>query len=396
MTSADCALCGSQITALNDSEEHVIANALGGRLKVRSFLCAPCNSSTGHRWDAELASQLQVLCLLVGGDRERGQTSPLVVTTTTGQALRITPDQGLSLAHPSYKAEKTENGLRISFVARTMAEARQRLRELKAKYPTIDLEAAEAQVRSSWAWPEGLMNHSFQIGGPAASRALVKSVAAFAFHSGLPANAFADAIAYLRRAEEPPPLGWYYATDPLGGRLEGTPVTCVGVHANPRTGMVLGYAEYFGIHRAVVALGDGYTGAEVRAVHGFDPRTGAVLPVTIDLPFDADELQAIFRYERIPAGVIEGACEPILLGALRRQAEAEPRRVIGEAFDHALATCGLAPDQEISAEAVHQIAALATDYLTPWLLHHLSRGRPLGRPPAPAMRADPDGLGRTD
>jgi hypothetical protein len=47
-----CALCETAITAENDSDEHLIPNALGGRRKVSGFLYRDCNSRTGEAWDA--------------------------------------------------------------------------------------------------------------------------------------------------------------------------------------------------------------------------------------------------------------------------------------------------------------------------------------------------------
>lgn len=44
-TDARCAVCGTSLVEENASREHVFPNAIGGRKKVRSFLCAACNNS---------------------------------------------------------------------------------------------------------------------------------------------------------------------------------------------------------------------------------------------------------------------------------------------------------------------------------------------------------------
>ena len=43
MSERICVLCESQITDGNDSRKHLIPNAIGGRRKVRGFLCNICN-----------------------------------------------------------------------------------------------------------------------------------------------------------------------------------------------------------------------------------------------------------------------------------------------------------------------------------------------------------------
>jgi hypothetical protein len=380
-----CLLCPAPITADNDSSEHVLTNAVGGRLKVRGLVCKPCNDRTGHDWDAILADQLHALCLLVGVDRERGETPPLTVKTTTGQTIRMTAADGMYLPKPSYEEVLTETGVQIRLSARTMAEARRMIEGAKAKYAQIDVEASLAQAQHQWSAPDGYMHHQFVVGGFQAGRSIVKSALVFAIHAGLSREDCAPAVAFLKDpADITPPLGWYYATDVLQGRPPQTPVTCVGVHANPHTGLVLGYVEYFGFHRAVVELGRDYTGPEVRAAYGFDPRTGEEIPLAIALPFDAAELTAIFDDQRIPEGSQEAALREILPQALARQVESEQERVFGSAVRYALERTGLKPGDEITPEYAQQIAADVTNYVKPWIAHRLAlQRRPAPPPPGP-------------
>ncbi len=378
-----CVLCTVRITDDNDSAEHVLPNAVGGRLKVRGFICKPCNDRTGHNWDAQLADQLQALCLLIGVARERGATPPLTVQTTTGQILKMTARDGLFPSRPSYEATPTETGMQIRISARTMAEARRMIEGARAKHPQIDVEASLAQAQQQWSAPDGYMHHQFYVGGFQAGRSIVKSALAYAVHAGLSPDVCAGAVAFLRNpADITPPLGWYYASDVVEGRPARTPLTCVGVHADPRTGLVLGYVEYFGFHRAVVELGHDYPGPDVRSIHGFDPRTGETLKLSIALPFDENEVTAIFDYQRIPDGSQELALHEVLLQALGRQAESEKERVFGSAVKYALSRTGLKPGEPITAEYAEQIAADVTQYVTPWIVHRLGLSR-RSTPPGP-------------
>ena len=61
-----CALCGCEITDRNDSEEHVIPQAIGGKLSVWGFICKDCNGRTGWGWDSVLSKQLNPLSLFFG------------------------------------------------------------------------------------------------------------------------------------------------------------------------------------------------------------------------------------------------------------------------------------------------------------------------------------------
>ena len=68
-----CFLCGCEITNRNDSEEHVIPQAIGGKLSVWGFVCKSCNDRTGRKWDSVLTQQLNPLSLFFGIVRERGE-----------------------------------------------------------------------------------------------------------------------------------------------------------------------------------------------------------------------------------------------------------------------------------------------------------------------------------
>src|ERR1700733_14390364 len=126
-----CIVCDCALTSTNDSIEHVIPNSIGGRLKVRGFICTSCNNSAGAGWDAELARQAHSLCLFLGITRERGEYPPLFVVTTAGEEFNLLPGGGLALANPSYTKIPTETGAQIRVTARDLAEAKRMLAGMK-------------------------------------------------------------------------------------------------------------------------------------------------------------------------------------------------------------------------------------------------------------------------
>jgi len=72
MANRKCALCDDDLTHENETLEHVIPNAIGGRKKISGFICVTCNNETGEHWDSELAKQLNPFSLLFSISRERG------------------------------------------------------------------------------------------------------------------------------------------------------------------------------------------------------------------------------------------------------------------------------------------------------------------------------------
>lgn len=373
---SSCVICGKPITADNDSDEHVISEAIGGRLSVRGFLHTVCNNDAGRTWDAELARQLQPLILHFGVKR-RKRPPRLAVKTTAGEELLLGPDGRLGLQKPMIKTEPSPQGMRYQISVGSQKEARQVLAGLKRKYPDIDVEKELAQAQVTTAYPVGAIHHQLDFGGAVSGRSIVKSALALAHKINIPLESCAEAVTYLRQAEAPACFGYYYASDLLAQRPAEVPLHCVAVDADPKTGLVLGYAEYFGIHRVVLCLGRTHKGSAIKGVYAIDPRNGKKLDLKVHLRFSEREIEAIYAYEMIPDGSMQAAFASVFPAVLKRQHEAERARVIGAAVEYAFANCGAKPGEMLTEEHIKKLSGLIGQRMTPWLLANIQRRRPM-------------------
>jgi len=379
---ATCALCPTVLTDQTRSEEHVILNAIGGRMMIDDFICKDCNDTTGYDWDAPLAAQLNGLSIFCAITRDRGRSPSHRTITTEGKALVVRPDGHMTPATPRFEETEIDGRVQVSFTARTLAEARTMLRGIKKKYPKTDIAALEANLKIESYYPQGLLKESFSIEGATAGRSIVKSALALAVHAGIAAGDCQDALDYLRGSDGEPCFGYYYEHDPVAERPEGMPLRCVSVSADPANGLVLGYVEFFGSYRMVVCLGRDYTGLAVRQTYAVDPRNGEALDLKVDLNIGPDDIGPIYAYERIPEGSVETAFSSVIAEAYRRNQERTQTRAITTAFTSALETMGLKEGDVLSDEQVQRFAAVATDNLMPYLEHLvITRLRP--RAPAP-------------
>lgn len=377
-----CALCPTELTDQTRSEEHVILNAIGGRMLVDDFICKRCNDTTGHAWDAQLAAQLNGLSIFCAITRDRGAPPPHRTITTEGEALAVHPDGYMTLAAPRFEETQVDGRVQVSFTARTLAEARKMLRGVKAKYPKTDTAALEADLKVETYYPRGYLKETFSIDGATAGRSIVKSALALAVHAGIAARDCQDALDYLLGSGGEPCFGYYYEDDPVEGRPEGMPLHCVSVSADPAERLVLGYVEFFGIYRMVVCLGRDYTGPAMCLTYAVDPRSGETLDLKVRLKVGLNDIGPIYAYERIPEGSMEAAFRAVIAEAYRRNQERAQTRAITTAFASALETMGLHQGDELSDEQVQQFAAIMTDNLTPYL-EQLVATRLRPRPPAP-------------
>lgn len=377
---SSCAICGDPITAENDSKEHLIPEAIGGRLKVKGFICRHCNNNAGSTWDAKLSAQLHPLSLLFGVERQRGTTPGLAITTTAGEELTMKPGGGFVHTKPSFLEEAAPEGVKIQIAARSMEEAKRILAGVKRKYPNIDVDHAVANAQAYYTYPKGMVQHQLEFGGEVSGRSIVKSALALAHHAGIPVKSCEDALNYLRDPAATPCFGYYYASDLVTDRSTETPLHCVSIEANPDTGMILGYAEYFGIQRAVVCLGRNYVGDPRQACYAIDPRTGGQLDLSIHLSFSEMDLEAIYDYRMVPDGAIVEAFNRVVPEALKRKHEGERDRVISQAVEYGFANCGAKPGEILTEAHVKKLSGLIIEKMMPFILHNLARQEPVPPP----------------
>jgi hypothetical protein len=157
-----CVFCESEITKGNDSSEHVIPNSIGGRKKVRGFLCRTCNNSLGQSWDAKLAAQLNWFSLSIGIERERGSNPEETVRTVDGTELRLKADGTMTRKESFFQVTESDGIASIRMFARTEREAHKMLYCIKKKYPKFDLEGELRNLRLTPYKVESALQHRLE------------------------------------------------------------------------------------------------------------------------------------------------------------------------------------------------------------------------------------------
>lgn len=396
----NCMICGTAI--IDDSEdekvrdtfEHLFPESIGGRKGVRRFIHRGCNSTTGSTWDTELATQLQPLCLMFDIARQRGVTPDLAIVTSADERLTLGPTGQLKLTDPQF--EKTTNDAgqtAYSIKARSMKEARRMLRGLKKKHPNLDVEAELAKATLQETHAEGLVHHDLRLVVEDGGRSIVKSCLAMAFANGIDWTFCDHALRYIRDPNGEPCFGYYQERDLVSGRQAGMPLHCLAVHANPSSGLILCYAEYFGIHRIVACLGDSYAGPVIQKCYAFDPRDGSEQDVSVDLTFSRSDVDEIYAYKRYSADDMKATVDAIIGPELKRQNDAEQRRLVSREVDKAFDNCGAAPGEILTKEHLQKISRSIAEGMAPFLIRRMSAIEPmLNRRARRAQKAKNSGL----
>lgn len=368
MYDKQCVLCDTPITSDNTTREHIIPMAIGGRRTVTGFICRACNSKTGQTWDAKLAEQLKFLSLFLGIRRQKGTVPSMRIPTLGGDEIEMRPNQQLTLA-PTFEKTICGKSTRIDIRARSIHEMHDRLKDIKRRYPTLDLQGMLSDVESHKVYVDDPMTLTVDCGGPESSRAMVKSTVALAFDAGVDPADCDLAVEYLRNEDAEQCFYAYYERDLVRNRKPGNPLHCVYVAGSPADRTIMGYVELYGIIRKVVCLAKNYSGEEFSRLYVVDPTGGATPSVDMANLRLAEYVAAESQtQETLSRGMVSAANDVIGTGqaAARRR---ELDRLIVEGWNRYLNESGKGEGDEMTEEDIRALTSRIMDSLTPFLLH---------------------------
>lgn len=93
-----------------------------------------------------------------------------------------------------------------------------------------------------------------KIDGIPAGKSMTKTILAWASVSGIDIHKCSDALNFLHGTGKPC-FGWCNDKDLVTNRPSGEILNCLAISANPETGLILGYVEYYNFIKAVMCLG---------------------------------------------------------------------------------------------------------------------------------------------
>ena len=375
MSLPECALCDIEISESNDTKEHIIPNAIGGRRKIKGFICNLCNNKSGDDWESELAKQLNPLSLFFGISRDRGSTPSQVFETTGGDKLKLNAEGSMDIHKPEYTETSLDSGMQISINARSMQEAKKMLKGVKRKYPQVNIDDLLENAKTKSSYCPDMLKINLSFGGQNSGRSIVKSALALAVDSGIDPKSCEHARAYLLNDDAEACFGYYYEKDLLPKRPEEIPLHCVTVVGSPSTKQLLGYVEYFGVQRMVICLSTSYTGADFTSTYAINPINGEELDLVVDLKLSNEDIQATYNYKKIPDGAVVDIFNKLIPIGMAASAEKEKNRVLNQAVEYAYANCGAEAGRELTQEQKRRLPSLMMEKLEPYLFHLLSQAR---------------------
>lgn len=373
MQQKQCALCSVPLTNENKTAEHIIPNAIGGRKKVRWFICRDCNSKKGNSWDAALAAELNPLCLILGIARQKGAVPSRSFETIGGQGITLNANGQMTFNNPRAQIKEKDGELYIDVKARTPLEAKKLLSGFKRDYPDLNVDAIISKMDNQPTYLDDPVKMSFQFDGPLIGRSVVKSALAFAFCEGIKPSLCKEALAYLKDKDASPCFGFYYQSDPILNRPNEGIFHCVGITGSSEQGTLLAYVEFFGAQRNVVCLAKNYIGPNIHSIYAIDPTNGEQLDLSFEIPVAQKDIEALYQHKMVPTGAMESAFKSPLRYAQRLDHERSTNQSIGDAVDYAFKKCGAVDGEEMTREQVKDLANLMTKRISPFIKRRIRR-----------------------
>jgi hypothetical protein len=242
-----CIGCNEALTARNNSDAHVIPNALGGCLSATGILCSSANGALNELADKPLIEAFGAWPTILDVPRDRAGNPPAIFKMTTGHRIRQDADGGRTQLDHVYSQTEMDDGLKIEISTPTWKAMRQRIAQVKKQHPQFDTEAALKQAMATKVMPEGLESlpvnfHPIKV-FPGVFAALWLFCIVKTGHVLMPWSKLISLLVNFREGRIP--LHLRYLPDGLPGlRGPDIPITHrLVLRTVPSKGLLIGYAQ---------------------------------------------------------------------------------------------------------------------------------------------------------
>jgi hypothetical protein len=314
MAMQKCRGCGATLTAANDSEAHVIPNALGGHLKPKGIICRICNTKLDALADNALIEAFGDWPTLLDIPRDRGTNPSKLIETRNGRRVRLERDGSMTAVDVLYDVASAEGGHKVQIAAGDMKTFRQLLKRAEKQFPQFDPKVAEQYARKVGIQDDDLLKMGLDFSPEAVFGGVITAIWLYLIVTT--GRAFMDWDRLIAVIKEMQTHGgtFRYMVDGLPG-LNGPDIPLshkIVVRSVPSTGKLIAYAEILGMLKVGGLFADaGGPAVLVEHVYVYDVlgRIDRSSEFSMDAaeferqdwktigvgPTDADKLKAHFR-----------------------------------------------------------------------------------------------------
>ena len=292
-----CYLCKAEITKKNKSVEHIILNALGGRLKSSKIICKDCNSKLGSAMDASLAKQLEFFTNQLNIKRERGVVQNIeMLRKSTGEIYLVSPKGDLRLKKPLVKIKEFEKKANIQVKANNINEANKIFTGLKRKYSKLEkINICDIMKEVEERINEPLYG-TVSFDGGEIYPAILKMAINYYVDKGGDIDSIALAIEDLKRKEINRVEMIFFDRPLVVANSEEDVLHCIFINGRKKERRLYAIIELFSTLQFIIKLSDAYLGEDVQFLYVFDVLKKEEIKTKMQFIPDSDFIFS-FKYQ---------------------------------------------------------------------------------------------------
>lgn len=364
-----CIRCKEILTHKNNSREHIVPRAIGGRKEVKGVLCKKCNEIKGREWDTPLAEQTRFLFTYFNGTRQKKPTRGIVRESIDGTKIRLLDSGEMTIAETVCELVNIDGKKCINLQAPSEEEAKNALKKLQKEHPDITINIEEMLTHAKYTSTpfEGVFKESLSFGGQEQGKSIVCSCLTLATLKRINPHQCHNAMEYLFQ-NGIPCFGYYYTDkDPIINRPTDSILHCVSIKGSATEKTLIGYVEYFSVHRMLVLLDDNFTGQDIEATYCININTKSEIGVTIEFPTDVATVRQSFDYTFFDTSIIKNVFGKTLEFIQRKQRNNHTDKWIDDIISSGIESCGAKEKGYFGEEEISKLTQHIFDEIPPYI-----------------------------
>lgn len=363
----NCYVCDTEVTSDNLTDEHIIINAAGGRLKSKELICHDCHHSEfWEKIDSALAKQLNALSNMLMVHRHRGKPQPIVgEKQSTGKKYLLEVGGKPLLNEPNVKKTVDGDKTNFSIIARSESELRKILKGIAKKNPQFDVEEAMKSAKWREEYFDEALHFQNEVGGKEIFRAVCKCATNFFIHKKGDSSQIKHLIPYIK-GEVDKEVVWMHYQEDIYNLTPDESFHLIHLVGKPDDRTLYCYIDYFNTYKYLILLSEDYTGKEINESYCFDLINVKEKAKEISLDYDRETLLNFFKHKDAkPFEKVKKSFEHSIALGLKRQDDYQRGELLERAIQSSLGKHpeGTKITQKMIDETVNEIMKNITPYL---------------------------------
>lgn len=360
MKEKSCYLCDEVLTDTNRTIEHILLNAIGGKLKSKDLICRTCNSDFGNAADKELAKQFAFLSNFFEVKRDRGRHPPInAFTQHKGKTYRLDENLNPVLAKPHIF--KDEDGKNMSITAKDERQLMEVLNGLKRSNPALDIELAKEKFKASEEYISETYNINMETGGEPAFKSIVKTAINFYLIRNGEIQFVEHIFPYLKGEAEMKITKHFILPDHPYNQTESEIIHLIHLVGNKTSRLLYCYIELFSSYSFLVTLSLDYKGEDLAETYCYDVRSAQTISKSISLSVNREELEDDKRFNTTDFATITARLNRIMRMGEAVRVDRQITKIIEKTFDRIV---GSKPfTEELRDKVIWEVATQYTKFV---------------------------------